>query len=70
MTATGREPSAVKKPHAQRIVDAYFSREHFDDRDGCCPLIGMTSDVQRGGETVKAAYRRSWSSCSRSSRIT
>src|SRR5499427_6592698 len=35
-----REPSAVTKPHAKRIVDAYFSREHFDDRDGCCPLIG------------------------------
>jgi TetR/AcrR family transcriptional regulator, transcriptional repressor for nem operon len=52
-----REPSAVTKPHAQRIVDAYFSREHFDDRDGCCPLIGMTSDVQRGGEAVKAAYQ-------------
>jgi len=52
-----REPSAVAKPHAQRIVDAYFSREHFDDRDGCCPLIGMASDVQRGGEEVKAAYQ-------------
>jgi TetR/AcrR family transcriptional repressor of nem operon len=52
-----REPSAVTKPRAQRIVDAYFSREHFDDRDGCCPLIGMTSDVQRGGESVKAAYQ-------------
>jgi TetR/AcrR family transcriptional regulator, transcriptional repressor for nem operon len=52
-----REPSAVTKPHAQRIVDAYFSCEHFADRDGCCPLIGMTSDVQRGGEAVKAAYQ-------------
>jgi TetR/AcrR family transcriptional repressor of nem operon len=52
-----REPRAVPKAHAQRIVDAYFSREHFDDRDGCCPLIGMASDVQRGGEAVKAAYQ-------------
>jgi TetR/AcrR family transcriptional repressor of nem operon len=52
-----RKPSAVTKPRAQRIVDAYFSREHFDDRDGCCPLIGMASDVQRGGEEVKAAYQ-------------
>ena len=52
-----REPRAVTKPRAQRIVDAYFSREHFDDRDGCCPLIGMASDVQRGGEAVKAAYQ-------------
>jgi TetR/AcrR family transcriptional repressor of nem operon len=53
----GREPSAVRKPRAQWIVDAYFSREHFDDRDGCCPLIGMAFDVQRGGEEVKAAYQ-------------
>ena len=52
-----REPSAVTKPRAQRIVDAYFSREHFDDRDGCCPLLGTASDVQRGGEAVKAAYQ-------------
>ena len=52
-----RKPSAVTKPRAQRIVDAYFSRGHFDDRDGCCPLIGMGSDVQRGGEEVKAAYQ-------------
>src|SRR5262245_15515379 len=52
-----REPNAVTKPRAQRIVDAYFSREHFDDRDGCCPLLGTASDVQRGGEAVKAAYQ-------------
>jgi hypothetical protein len=37
--------------------DAYFSREHFDDRDGCCPLLGTASDVQRRGEVVKAAYQ-------------
>jgi AcrR family transcriptional regulator len=39
------------------IVEAYFSREHCDDREGCCPLIGMPSDVSRSGEAVKAAYR-------------
>jgi TetR/AcrR family transcriptional regulator, transcriptional repressor for nem operon len=52
-----REPSAVTKPCAHRIVDAYFSREHFDDRDGCCPLLGTSSDVERCGEVVKAAYQ-------------
>src|SRR5215475_261754 len=52
-----REPRAVTTHLAQRIVDAYFSREHFDDRDGCCPLIGMASDVQRRGEVVKTAYQ-------------
>jgi len=52
-----REPSAVTKPFAQRIVDAYFSRAHFDDHDGCCPLLGTASDVERAGEAVKAAYQ-------------
>jgi TetR/AcrR family transcriptional repressor of nem operon len=52
-----REPSAVTKPRAQRIVDAYFSRAHFEDHDGCCPLLGTGSDVERCGEAVKAAYQ-------------
>jgi TetR/AcrR family transcriptional repressor of nem operon len=52
-----RKPSAVTKPRAQRIVDAYFSRAHFDDHEGCCPLLGTASDVERAGEAVKAAYR-------------
>jgi TetR/AcrR family transcriptional repressor of nem operon len=52
-----REPRAVTKPCAQRIVDAYFSREHFEDREGCCPLLGTASDVQRGGEAVMGAYQ-------------
>src|SRR5262249_5712715 len=52
-----REPNAVTKSHAQRIVDAYFSRQHFDDHDGCCPLLGTASDVERRGEIVMAAYQ-------------
>jgi hypothetical protein len=32
-----REPTAVTKHRAQRIVEAYFSRAHLDDHDGCCP---------------------------------
>jgi TetR/AcrR family transcriptional regulator, transcriptional repressor for nem operon len=52
-----REPTAVPKSHAQRVVDAYFSRRHFDDHDGCCPLLGTATDVERRGEIVKAAYQ-------------
>jgi TetR/AcrR family transcriptional repressor of nem operon len=48
---------AVGKTRARMIVDAYFSREHCDDREGCCPLVGMPSDVARSSEPVKAAYR-------------
>jgi TetR/AcrR family transcriptional repressor of nem operon len=52
-----REPNRVTKSDAQRIVDAYFSRQHFDDHDGCCPLLGTASDVERRGEIVKSAYQ-------------
>src|SRR5262245_50270947 len=52
-----REPTLVTKAHAQRIVDAYLSRKHFDDHDGCCPLLGTAADVERRGEMVKAAYQ-------------
>jgi AcrR family transcriptional regulator len=52
-----RTRSSACKPRAQRIVDAYFSRDHFDDRESCCPLIALPSDVSRGSGAVKAAYR-------------
>ena len=45
------------KLRAERIVDAYFSLDHFDDRESCCPLIALPSDTARSGEGVKAAYQ-------------
>src|SRR5215470_92861 len=45
------------KPRAERIVDSYFSLDHFDDRESCCPLVALPSDVARGGDAVKAAYQ-------------
>ena len=44
-------------PFARYVVDAYLSREHLDDLDGSCPLIGLPSDVARSSQAVKAAYR-------------
>lgn len=52
-----RPRANTRKPRAQRIVAAYFSRDHFDDRESCCPLIALPSDVARGGEAVKTAYQ-------------
>jgi AcrR family transcriptional regulator len=46
-----------RKLRAHRIVDAYFSLDHFDDRESCCPLIGQPSDVSRADEDVKGAYQ-------------
>jgi hypothetical protein len=39
------------------IVEAYLSQQHFEDRDGSCPMIGLPSDTARAGDGVKAAYR-------------
>src|SRR5258708_3158829 len=46
-----------RKPRSERVVDAYFARDHFIDRESCCPLIALPSDVARGGDAVKGAYR-------------
>jgi TetR/AcrR family transcriptional regulator, transcriptional repressor for nem operon len=54
-----RKPTAAskRKPRGRRVVDAYFSRDHFNDRESCCPLVALPSDVARGGDGVKSAYR-------------
>jgi AcrR family transcriptional regulator len=39
------------------FIAAYLSRAHFDDRDNGCPLMALPSDVARGGEPAKRAYR-------------
>jgi TetR/AcrR family transcriptional repressor of nem operon len=49
--------AVARKSRGQRVVDAYFSRDHFDDRETCCPLIALPSDVMRGTDAVKGAYR-------------
>jgi TetR/AcrR family transcriptional repressor of nem operon len=49
-----REP---RQPFARFVVDAYLSRDHLQDVDGSCPLIGLSSDVARSRQSVKAAYR-------------
>lgn len=49
--------SAAAKTRAQRMIDAYFSLDHFNDCERCCPLIGLPSDVSRSSDRVKAAYR-------------
>jgi len=51
------DPYAQGPELAKMIVDAYLSSEHFEDRDGSCPMIGLPSDAARANEAVKAAYR-------------
>ena len=43
---------------ARMIVNAYLSDDHFDDRDGSCPMIALPSDVARGNRVVKGAFKQ------------
>jgi len=52
------DPEARGAALSRMIVDAYLSCDHFDDRDGACPMIALPSDVSRGGESVKGAFRQ------------
>ena len=40
------------------LISAYLAQAHFDNRETCCPLMALPSDVARGGESVKRAYRQ------------
>lgn len=52
------DPQARGRALARMIVDAYLSREHYDDRDASCPMIALPSDVARGNRGVKDAFRQ------------
>jgi TetR/AcrR family transcriptional repressor of nem operon len=52
------DPAAKGEALARMIVDAYLSDDHFDDRDGSCPMIALPSDVSRGNGAVKGAFRQ------------
>ena len=52
------DPAARGPALARMIVEAYLSRDHFDDRDGSCPMIALPSDVARGNKVVKNAFRQ------------
>jgi TetR/AcrR family transcriptional repressor of nem operon len=42
----------------REFITTYLSQAHFDNRENCCPLMALPSDVARGGAPVKRAYRQ------------
>jgi TetR/AcrR family transcriptional repressor of nem operon len=40
------------------FIAAYLSQAHLDNREDCCPLMALPSDVARGGAPVQRAYRQ------------
>ncbi|HSD92923.1 MAG TPA: TetR/AcrR family transcriptional regulator [Methyloceanibacter sp.] len=53
-------PADGTRPRASggEFISAYLSPAHFEDRDNGCPLMALPSDVARGGEPVRRAYRQ------------
>jgi TetR/AcrR family transcriptional repressor of nem operon len=45
---------ARAKNRSQYIVDAYFSLDHFSDRETRCPLLTLSADIR--GDEVRSAY--------------
>jgi TetR/AcrR family transcriptional regulator, transcriptional repressor for nem operon len=39
-----------------QIVNAYLSRQHFDDVENSCPMVALPTDVARSGEQAKKAF--------------
>jgi TetR/AcrR family transcriptional regulator, transcriptional repressor for nem operon len=39
-----------------QIVQAYLSRQHFDDVENSCPMVALPSDVARCDARVKTAF--------------
>src|SRR5262245_22383924 len=52
------DASARGRELTKMIVNAYLSLDHFDNRDGSCPMIGLPSEAARGAKAVKIAYRQ------------
>ena len=48
---------STAKTQAERIVDAYFSRDHFEDGETCCPMIALGSDAALEEANVRSAYQ-------------
>lgn len=65
----------------RQIVQAYLSRQHFEDVENSCPMVALPTDVARSGVSARRAFEtvframvsvleRSLSNTGRSRRIT
>lgn len=39
-----------------QVVNAYLSRQHFEDVENSCPMVALPTDVARSGEETKRAF--------------
>jgi TetR/AcrR family transcriptional regulator, transcriptional repressor for nem operon len=51
----GADAIAQAPDRAAKIVRDYLSRQHFEDLETSCPLIGLPNDLSRSDASVRAA---------------
>ena len=39
-----------------QVVNAYLSRQHFEDVENSCPMVALPTDVARSGEKARRAF--------------
>jgi len=39
-----------------QVVRAYLSRQHFENREDCCPMVALPTDVMRSGKSARQAF--------------
>jgi len=40
-----------------QVVEAYLSRQHFEDIENSCPMVALPTDVARSGVTARRAFQ-------------
>ena len=41
---------------APQVIQAYLSRQHYEDVENSCPMVALPSDVSRSGQKAKRAF--------------
>lgn len=57
----GVEVDLRSKQAGPQVVQAYLSRQHFDDVENSCPMVALPTDVSRSGDKAKAAFEKVFS---------
>ena len=45
---------------ASQVVQAYLSRQHFEDVENSCPMVALPTDVTRSGDDAKRAFENAF----------
>jgi TetR/AcrR family transcriptional regulator, transcriptional repressor for nem operon len=52
----GVEVDLASNDAGTQVVQAYLSRQHFDDVDNSCPMVALPTDVSRAGDSARKAF--------------